>query len=121
MDYFPDKWLVVKISSEEDTHYRIFACWYGGFANGDSWKLNSGIKEIEVVNEAFRFIGDSGSRYIGSVNNYGISGYGSGVLSSLIAGQASIGVEVTKLDEQEAIKYILETINEKAVNKAKSN
>jgi len=43
-DYYPDRWVVVKIG--EENLYKVFACWYGGYARGDSWKLNSGITRV---------------------------------------------------------------------------
>ena len=39
-DYTPDKWIVVKIEGGEfPLTYKVFACWYGGYLNGDSWKI----------------------------------------------------------------------------------
>jgi hypothetical protein len=43
-DYNPDKWVVVKIIGKDTPPvHKVFACWYGGYLDGDSWKLNSGI------------------------------------------------------------------------------
>ena len=39
-DYSPEKWLVVKISVENNPSvHKVFACWYGGYLGSDSWKL----------------------------------------------------------------------------------
>ena len=45
MEYCPDRWLVVKITTKETgkVHYRVFATWHGGYLGSDSWKLNSDI------------------------------------------------------------------------------
>ncbi len=46
-DYTPDKWLMVKLTNKNNEfHYRIFACWYGGYLGSDSWKLNSGVTKM---------------------------------------------------------------------------
>ena len=44
----PDKWVVLKIEHEGNIIYKVFASWYGGYLGSDSWKLNSGIKDIEI-------------------------------------------------------------------------
>jgi hypothetical protein len=85
MDYYPDKWVVVKVSSDKGTHYRVFATWSGGYLQGDSWKLNSGIERVEVDGDTYNFIGASGSSYFCNKNSYGTTLYGQSVLTSLIA------------------------------------
>jgi hypothetical protein len=36
MTYTPDKWLVVKIEGKEfPLTYKVFACWHGGYLDGD--------------------------------------------------------------------------------------
>lgn len=61
--YTPDGWVVVKIESPQETYYRIMACWYGGFAGSNSWKMNSGIAKFEEHENYIDFIGASGSVY----------------------------------------------------------
>lgn len=41
--YAPDSWTVVKLNGN-DPHYRVLASWAGGYLNGDSWKLSSGLR-----------------------------------------------------------------------------
>lgn len=37
--YNPEKWVVVKIEGKDiPLVYKVFACWHGGYLNGDSWK-----------------------------------------------------------------------------------
>ena len=39
-EYTPDKWVVIKLTNKHNAmHYRVFACWYGGFAGSDSWQI----------------------------------------------------------------------------------
>jgi len=100
-DYHPDKWVGVKISGYEDSPpiYKIFACWYGGYAGSDSWKLNSGITKATLIKNCFQFEGSSGSVYFCSKSMYGISGYGHGVLSTMINQGAENGITIEILPE----------------------
>jgi hypothetical protein len=70
--YEPEEWLIVKISSK-DPHYRVFGSWRGGYVNGDSWRMNSGIKSVEKDGDYFIFHGASGSRYRCHKDTYGVN------------------------------------------------
>jgi len=100
-EYFPDKWLIVKITNTNNnkSHYRVFACWYGGYLGSDSWKMNSGITKVTENDGRYEFEGSSGSVYICHKDAYGISGYGSNVLSSLIENGAEQGTLIAVLEE----------------------
>ena len=101
-NYTPDKFIVVKLTAPEPyptDHYRVFACWYGGYAGSDSWKLNSGITEVTRDGDLLHFKGSSGSIYTCHVETYGTSGYGHGVLQNLIEQQAARGVTIEVLPE----------------------
>lgn len=64
-EYTPDVWVIVEISGEdvEETYYRVLAGWYGGYAWGDFWKMNSGITKIVEHIHFFEVHGSSGSIY----------------------------------------------------------
>ena len=81
-EYTPDKWVMLKLSYDGEVIYKILATWYGGFANGDSWKLNSGITKIEEDGQTYLFHGSSGSVYRCHKNSYGMNGYTAGVLAN---------------------------------------
>ena len=83
-DYTPDRWLVVKITTDKEPLYKVFACWFGGFAGSDSWQMNSGIVKVELVDNCYEFHGYSGSVYRCHTNCYGANSYGSRVLQNLI-------------------------------------
>lgn len=97
-DYRPDKWLVVKINSK-NPHYRVFANWYGGYLGSDSWKLNSGITKATLDGFVYSFEGSSGSVYECHKDLYGTSGYGAGVLSSMIDKADKEGYAIDVLPE----------------------
>jgi len=61
-NYNPDNWVVVKMSGD-DPHYRVLAGWSGGYLDGDSWRMNSGITSVEDAGDQYNFYGSSGSCY----------------------------------------------------------
>ena len=74
-DYTPDNWVVIKFTQQvksgntgygrtEKVFYKVLGGWSGGYLSGDSWRLNSGIVDVEETTYSFIFIGHSGSRYI---------------------------------------------------------
>lgn len=97
--YNPNQWLVVSITHDAKTHYRVFATWYGGYLHGDSWKLNSGITKATLIDGVYHFEGSSGSVYECRKNSYGSSGYGWGVLNHMIEESMKNGTLIQILDE----------------------
>lgn len=79
----PDQWVIVKLQNEED--HRVFAAWNGGYLDRDSWRLNSGIAEIEADENFYYFTGHSGSCYKCHKKAYGIrNAYATTILNELI-------------------------------------
>lgn len=100
-EYTPDKWVVIKIEGKKfPLTYKVFACWYGGYLNGDSWKMNSGITEVTKKEDYYLFKGYSGSVYRCHKQAYGFNMYGHGVLHGIIskAKEAGLNVEVMPQD-----------------------
>jgi hypothetical protein len=62
-DYTPDSWVVLKITTETDVIYKVLAGWSGGYLDGDSWRMNSGITGVEKQAYLYGFYGSSGSVY----------------------------------------------------------
>ena len=100
MEYHPDRWLMVRLTNDEKIHYRIFATWSGGYLDGDSWKLNSGVVFITETVDRYSFGGSSGSQYVCRKNSYGSSGYGFGVLDNLIKRSLEQGTVIEVLPEE---------------------
>ena len=71
--YTPDKWVVIKITTPDETLYKVAASFYGGYAYGDSWKINSGIVSVTEIKDYYYFLGYSGSVYRCYKHNYGVS------------------------------------------------
>jgi hypothetical protein len=98
--YSPDKWQIVKLTHDGAVHYRVFGVWYGGYTQGDSWKLNSGIVKAALKDEFYHFEGSSGSIYVCHKNTYGTSSYGFSVLSNLIEDSAKLDTDIEVLPEE---------------------
>ena len=81
-EYNPDKWVMLKFNYKGEVIYKILATFYGGYLNGDSWKLNSGCTKIEEDGQLYRFYGSSGSVYQVHKAAYGMGGYTMGVFAS---------------------------------------
>lgn len=93
----PDKWLVLKIDGEE-LIYKVFGSWSGGYLDGDSWKLNSGIESVEETNDAFLFKGFSGSVYKCRKNSYGSNAYGAAIINGWMKESDKISIMDEKTD-----------------------
>jgi hypothetical protein len=76
----PDKWIIINTGLT----YKVFATFYGGYLGNDSWKLNSGIKNIKEDENFYYFKGFSGSIYKCNKTSYGVSNYSGNVLQSFI-------------------------------------
>jgi hypothetical protein len=78
----PDRWAIIKLPND---YYKVFGTWGGGYLDGDIWKLNSGISNVEQDENFYYFIGFSGSCYKCHKKAYGImTSYGLGVLNKII-------------------------------------
>jgi len=62
-DYKPDNWVIAKIEDNDQTVYKLVAGWSGGYLDGDTWRVNSGITEVTEDDSYFYFGGSSGSVY----------------------------------------------------------
>lgn len=100
-EYRPDKWVVIKITAPNYAPvHKVFACWYGGYAAGDSWKLNSGITKATLEGYVYSFEGSSGSVYQCHKDVYGTNSYGWGVLQDTIEKAKEAGIDVELLPEE---------------------
>lgn len=63
-EYEPHNWVILKIDSEEyGVYFKVLGGWSGGYLDGDSWRINSGIAKIEEEDEHYLFHGLTGSVY----------------------------------------------------------
>jgi hypothetical protein len=74
----PDRWLIIDCGG--DGLYKVFATWSGGYLDGDSWRLNSGIESVEEDGDYLLFHGHSGSIYKCHKDSYGTTAFGTMVV-----------------------------------------
>ena len=101
-EYKPDRWALVKIAGD-DPHYRVFGSWFGGYLDGDSWRMNSGVVRYEEDEYYYDFFGSSGSCYQCYKEAYGSHSYGYGVMKSY---EDKLGDKFQILTEEEALEVI---------------
>ena len=82
-EYTPDSWVVLKIVNEGETLYKVLAGKSGGYLDGDSWRMNSGITTVEKQAHLYGFYGSSGSVYWCHQDAYRLTMATSGVYNQL--------------------------------------
>jgi hypothetical protein len=94
--YTPDRWKIIKLTSAEGSHYRIFATWSGSYLGGASWKLSSGCTGCYKDSRWFCLPQSSGSLYKIHEEAEGITGAWHGILAQLqkLAPEQKITIEV---------------------------
>ena len=100
-DLVPDNWVVIEIIGGEDNRppvYKVFASWIGGYLDGDSWKLNSGISKVTEDGDYILFHGYSGSCYKCHKKGWGRgTSYHTNILSSILNKAESAGYVINIL------------------------
>jgi len=81
----PDSWVVLKITTETDVIYKVLAGWSGGYLDGDSWRLNSGINIVFERKDQVDFYGNSGSLYVCQKGTYGLRMGTAGIYNDLVS------------------------------------
>lgn len=100
-NYFPDNWVVLKIKDGKLDHgfYKVLAGWSGGYLDGDSWRMNSGISKVtEEGDDHLKFWGYSGSCYVCHKKSYGLRMNNAGVYNALKK-QEGFENQITLMDE----------------------
>lgn len=108
----PDGFLILKITMpESEPLYKLFSGWYGGYLDGDRWRLNSGITLIEEDNEwngkgKFYYVhGNSSTVYHIHEDQYGkLPSYCSGVLDNMKSTAEEAGGEIQVITIEEYFK-----------------
>ena len=61
----PDSWVIVEVNHEGEQFQKILSGWSGSYLYGDSWRMSSHIKEINIkVNQDYFTVDTkSGSKY----------------------------------------------------------
>ena len=96
--YTPDNWVIVKISRPEGVVHKVLAGWSGGYLNGDSWRMNSGIVRAETKGDYTLFYGQSGSVYKCHKDAQSLSALTAGVYKDLFQQAIRQGITVEIVD-----------------------
>ena len=84
-DYVPDNWAIVEVhdAKNDKTHWRLAAGWAGGYTQGRSWKINSGIASYTKDEDGYYvFVGVSNNVYYCHEQQLGLDGYTAGIVES---------------------------------------
>lgn len=108
MTYNPDAWVIIKITTKKHgVVYKLLTGWYGGFAGSDSWRLNSGIEKINLLNNNhYQIVGFSGTVYEVNPNCCRMSALMQQVYSEFVSDIVAIGGTIEILDIESAIKEL---------------
>ena len=98
-EYHPDNWVVLKITVEEIPLYKVLAGWSGGYLDGDSWRINSGITKVTENGDYLEFWGYSGSVYVCHKKSYGLRMNNAGVYNKLKQ-QEQFDVQIVLMPEE---------------------
>lgn len=81
--YRPDNWVILKITNKGEPIYKLLAGVSGGYLDGDSWRMNSGIVSVRETSQSYFFSGHSGSVYECHKDTYGIRMNTAGIYQTL--------------------------------------
>ena len=63
-EYSPDRWEIVRFENKEgEVWYKVLGGWSGGYLDGDSWRLSSGLEEVTEDGDYYLMKNFSGSIY----------------------------------------------------------
>lgn len=99
-EYYPDNWVVLKIKEGklDSGFYKVLGGWSGGYLDGDSWRMNSGISKVTENGDYLEFWGYSGSVYVCHKKSYGLRMNNAGVYNQLKENEGFEG-QITLMDE----------------------
>lgn len=99
-EYVPDRWLLVEMEIDGKPMRKVFGTWSGGYLDGDSWRMSSGVESVEEHDNYYLFKNYSGSVYKCRKKGSGTTSYGSAVLNSMkINLKEKEGVDLKIIDE----------------------
>ena len=81
----PDSWVIIEVNHEGEQFQKIISGWSGGYADGDSWRFSSRVKEINIkVNQDFFTVDtESGSVYTLFKSRQGLRMSNAGIYNQL--------------------------------------
>ena len=94
----PDSWVILEVNHEGKQFQKILSGWSGGYLDGNSWRLSSPIREMNIdINKDYITVDtDSGSRYTLYKSYQGLRMSNAGIYNQLKE-QFGDAVEIVKL------------------------
>lgn len=103
--YTPDTWVILLFDYPDyGKIHKVFAGWYGGYTQGDSWKLSSGIKTFVSEGKFYSSLQESGSTYNLYKQSEKLSGYLCVLLADWREQMEGVGGSIKVIDACEFIK-----------------
>lgn len=99
--YKPDKWVILKFKDDEEISYKVFGSWAGGYVEGFSWRLSSGLERIEDASEYWKMHNHSGSVYECRKGTEGTYYAGAVVIESMKEQAKEQGVAVEQISVEQ--------------------
>lgn len=106
--YEPDSWVIVEVPDSETgtVFHKVLGGWSGGYLDGDTWRLNSGITKVEAEDDmgviVFYLTGHSGSKYSVRETGYGLR------MSTVVIAKQLVERGCKILNESEAMRWLHE-------------
>ena len=105
--YTPDTWIILLFDSPTyGKSHKVFGGWYGGFTQGDSWKLSPVMKDLVDEGDFYSSMQESGSVYRLHKGLEKLSVYQLGILAGFEEQLLAIGGCVVLVDSSEYMKII---------------
>jgi len=81
----PDSWVILEVNNEGEQFQKILAGWSGSYLYGDSWRMSSPIKtlDIKLDSDSITATTESGSIYILSTSRQGLRMSNAGIYDQL--------------------------------------
>lgn len=98
-------WVIIKIQEPgEPVLYKLLSGWRGGYLDGDSWKLNSGIVKIEKHEDHFLVHGYSSSIYKCYYEHEGMTSLMGSIYNSYADQVKALGIGFDLIDYDQFLK-----------------
>lgn len=94
----PDSWVIIEVNHEGEQFQKILSGWSGGYLYGDSWRLSSPIKEmqLDIDSDKITVYTQSGSWYNLYKSSQGLRMSNAGIFNQLKE-QFGDAVEIVEL------------------------
>ena len=99
----PDKWEIIKIEANEQTAFRIFSSFYGGYGGSDSWLFSTNIAGIDNCKDYWFITTGSGNTYRLYKDRKGMSGYASNAYQQQCNRATEFGAKMSFVEVKDVV------------------